>query len=106
MASSGCFRFSGTKRDKHLRSEHSRELSLFSLIDDDDAVRAAPEKVRKPRPPQSDYQPPNLGKPVKINVPNFADPNRPKTCLEVDFPIVPINALSASKATRASRSTR
>ena len=95
MASSGCFRFSGTKRDKHLRSEHSRELSLFSLIDDEDAVRAAPEKVRKPRPPQSDHQPPNLGKPVKVNVPNFADPNRPKTCLEVDFPIVPINALSA-----------
>ncbi len=36
----------------------------------------------------------NLGKAVKVNVPNFSDPNRPKTCLEVDFPIVPINALS------------
>src|SRR5487761_1165257 len=40
------------------------------------------------------YLPPNLGQPVEVVVPDFADPNRPKTCLEVDFPIVPINALS------------
>jgi hypothetical protein len=38
--------------------------------------------------------PPNLGKAVKVKVPDFTDPKRPKTCLEVDFPIVPINALS------------
>jgi putative DNA methylase len=41
-----------------------------------------------------DHLPPDLGKPVPVPVPNFADPNRPKTCLEVDFPIVPINELS------------
>ncbi|HVA45324.1 MAG TPA: hypothetical protein VNH11_02965 [Pirellulales bacterium] len=40
------------------------------------------------------HLPPNLGQPVKLLVPDFSDPNRPKTCLEVDFPIVPINALS------------
>lgn len=38
--------------------------------------------------------PMNLGKSVKVIVPDFANPRRPKTCLEVDFPIVPINALS------------
>ena len=38
--------------------------------------------------------PPNLGKPVKVTVPDFSNPKRPKSCLEVDFPIVPINALS------------
>lgn len=38
--------------------------------------------------------PPNLGKPLKVEVSDFSDPNRPKTCLEVDFPLVPINALS------------
>ncbi len=38
--------------------------------------------------------PPNLGKPVKVIVPDFSNPKRSKTCLEVDFPIVPINALS------------
>jgi hypothetical protein len=36
----------------------------------------------------------NLGKAVKVAVPDFSNPKRPKTCLEVDFPIVPINALS------------
>lgn len=39
--------------------------------------------------------PPNLGKALSVEVPDFNDPNRPKTCLEVDFPLVPINALSA-----------
>ncbi|OPX92063.1 MAG: hypothetical protein A4E52_00167 [Pelotomaculum sp. PtaB.Bin013] len=39
--------------------------------------------------------PPNLGKAVRLKVPDFSDPGRPKTCLEVDFPIAPINALSA-----------
>jgi hypothetical protein len=29
---------------------------------------------------------------------DFNDPNRPKTCLEVDFPIIPINELSAIEA--------
>src|SRR5215469_12420460 len=38
--------------------------------------------------------PPNLGKPVHVDVPDFSNPKRPKTCLEADFPIVPVNALS------------
>lgn len=36
----------------------------------------------------------NLGKAVKVTVPDFSNAKRRKTCLEVDFPIVPINALS------------
>jgi putative DNA methylase len=42
----------------------------------------------------SEFGPLNIGKAVKVTVPDFANPKRPKTCLEVDFPIVPINALS------------
>ena len=39
--------------------------------------------------------PANLGKAWNdCEVPDFNDPNRPKTCLEVDFPIAQINALS------------
>lgn len=38
--------------------------------------------------------PSNLAKPVEVRVPDFSNPKRPKTCLEVDFPLVPINALS------------
>ena len=64
-------------------------------MDEQDPVPVGPERLRKPKTPRSEHEPPNLGKPVKVNVPDFADPARPKTCLEVDFPIVPINALSA-----------
>ncbi len=39
-------------------------------------------------------EPPNLGKAIRLPVPDFNDPNRPLTCLEVDFPIEPINALA------------
>jgi hypothetical protein len=41
-----------------------------------------------------DHLPPNLGKAVRLPVVDFSDPNRPPTCLEVDFPIAPVNALS------------
>ena len=57
--------------------------------------------ARKPRTSNGkangdvDHLPPNLAKPVKVKVPDFSNPRRPKTCLEVDFPMVPINALSA-----------
>ena len=40
------------------------------------------------------WEPPNLGKAIRMTVPDFNDPDRPLTCLEVDFPIAPINALS------------
>ncbi len=40
------------------------------------------------------FQPPNLGKAIRLPVPEFNDSNRPPTCLEMDFPIEPINALS------------
>lgn len=67
--------------------------SQLELIPGVDAV----EKPKKPRASASDesgHLPPNLGLPVPVTVPDFSDPKRPKTCLEVDFPIVPINALS------------
>src|SRR5437899_12515150 len=35
------------------------------------------------------------GREVAVETVDFADPNRPKTCLEVDFPIIPINQIAA-----------
>lgn len=64
-------------------------------------IEGATEVVAKPRKPRasksigSEHLPPNLSEPIPVKVPDFSDPKRPKTCLEVDFPIVPINALSA-----------
>src|SRR3984893_4279930 len=34
------------------------------------------------------------GREVAVETVDFSDPNRPKTCLEVDFPIVPINEIA------------
>ena len=39
------------------------------------------------------------GKVISMDTVDFNDPNRPKTCLEVDFPILPVNAVSALEAT-------
>jgi len=35
------------------------------------------------------------GKAISLETVDFSDPNRPKTCLEVDFPILPINQVAA-----------
>src|SRR5262245_9525918 len=40
------------------------------------------------------YEPLNLGKAIRLPVPDFANPDRSPTCLEIDFPIAPINTLS------------
>ncbi len=54
-----------------------------------------PRKTNGQAKLDDEHLPPNLAKPVKVRVPDFSNPKRPKTCLEVDFPLVPINALSA-----------
>src|SRR5882724_122074 len=35
------------------------------------------------------------GREVAVETVDFSDPNRPKTCLEVDFPIIPINQIAS-----------
>ncbi|NKJ47214.1 site-specific DNA-methyltransferase [Burkholderia sp. SG-MS1] len=35
------------------------------------------------------------GRAVALETVDFSDPNRPKTCLEVDFPILPVNQVAA-----------
>ena len=39
------------------------------------------------------------GQSVKLETVDFSSPDRPKTCLEVDFPILPINQVSSLEAT-------
>ena len=60
---------------------------------------AAAEKNKKkvrtsPAVNHSGLLPENLGKAIRLPVPDFSDPNRKPTCLEADFPIAQINALS------------
>ena len=37
----------------------------------------------------------NAGRAVSLETVDFSDPDRPKTCLEVDFPILPVNQVAA-----------
>ena len=37
----------------------------------------------------------NAGKAISLETVDFSDPDRPKTCLEVDFPILPVNQVAA-----------
>src|SRR5207245_464960 len=39
----------------------------------------------------------DAGREVVNETVDFSDPNRPKTCLEVDFPILPINQIAANE---------
>lgn len=48
----------------------------------------------KARKKSNGFEPLNLGKAIRLPVADFGDPDRPPVCLEVDFPIAPINALS------------
>ena len=52
--------------------------------------KAASGKSAAPK----DGLPEKLGKPIRLPVPDFNEPNRKPSCLEVDFPITQINALS------------
>ena len=36
----------------------------------------------------------NAGKAISLETVDFSDPDRPKTCLEVDFPILPVNQIA------------
>ena len=73
------------------------ELAGLSEISDAIAVPVATAKVKKPKVSKAMDEaslPPNLGKATRLPSVDFNDPNRPLTCLEVDFPIAEINALS------------
>jgi hypothetical protein len=70
----------------------TKQLYLSKDVEEAQAVAEPPDKAARKKPPA--FEPPNLAKAIRLPVPDFNDPNRPKVCLEVDFPIAPINALS------------
>src|ERR1039458_1476041 len=57
-------------------------------------------KTKKERLAQEIAKAVGVGRPVAVETVDFNDPNRPKTCLEVDFPILPINQISQIEAKR------
>jgi adenine-specific DNA methylase len=77
------------------------ETTIQNLLFPDSGIGNTPTKKPRKRkaadsnPALNSHLPPNLGKPIKVATPDFSNPDRPRSCLEVDFPLVPINALSA-----------
>jgi hypothetical protein len=51
-------------------------------------------KTKKERLAQEIAKAVGAGRPLEVETVDFNDPNRPLTCLEVDFPILPINQIS------------
>jgi adenine-specific DNA methylase len=69
----------------------SGKTDLFGVEPTPADEKSAGKKARKKA---NGYEPPNLGKAVRLPVADFSDPGRSPVCLEVDFPIVPISAIS------------
>src|ERR1051325_3938299 len=51
-------------------------------------------KTKKERVAEEVAKAVGAGRAVEVETVDFSDPNRPKTCLEVDFPILPINQIA------------
>jgi putative DNA methylase len=51
---------------------------------------------------KSEYSSEKLGKAIRLPVSDFSDPNRPLTCLEIDFPIAKINGIAARECVAGS----
>ena len=84
-----------------MSDQNAKQVDLWGNAVEKSA--AAPKKNgRKTKADkQAELLPDKLGKAVRLPVPDFTDPNRKLTCLEVDFPIANINALSALETKQA-----
>jgi putative DNA methylase len=58
-------------------------------------ARAAGGKTKAERVAEAVADAVGAGRAVQLETVDFSDPNRPKTCLEVDFPILPVNQVAA-----------
>ena len=76
----------------------SKQKAIQTKIWGDAIIPASDEIPKQRRKTKADKQaellPAKLGKAIKLPVPDFSDPGRKLTCLEADFPIAQINALS------------
>jgi len=71
-----------------------KTLDLLGNVVDPDSAPGKKGKRKSKADTNAEHLPEKLGKAIKLPVPDFSDPNRKPTCLEEDFPIAQINALS------------
>ena len=78
----------------HGRGENVKTVDLFgNAVDHNNALEKKGKRKSK-ADKIAEFLPEKLGKAIRLPVPDFSDPNRKLTCLEEDFPIAQINALS------------
>lgn len=77
-----------------MSDKKAKQVDIWGNVSE--KATAAPKKNgRKSKTEkQAEFLPDKLGKAIRLPVPDFSDPDRKPTCLEADFPIAQINALS------------
>jgi putative DNA methylase len=77
-----------------MNDQKAKQMDLWGNIIEK-APAASQRNGRKSKiQKESEWLPQKIGKAVRLPVPDFSDSNRKPTCLEADFPIARINALS------------
>lgn len=71
-----------------------KALDLFGDVVESKNAQDKKKDQKTKADKNAEILPEKLGKAIRLPVPDFSDPNRKLTCLEVDFPIAQINALS------------
>lgn len=75
-----------------MKKHIEESLNLLPISQTAMSNAANSNKATSIKKPQN--APENAGKAIRLPVPDFSDSSRPLSCLEVDFPIASINALS------------
>lgn len=77
-----------------MSNQFKGQINIMGGIDEAKTAASKKSGKRPKTEKNASLLPDKLGKAIRLPVPDFSDPNRKPTCLEADFPIAQINALS------------
>jgi len=77
-----------------MSDQEAKQVDLWGNMEEKSSTASKKSGRKSKADKQAELMPEKLGKAVRLPVPDFSDPNRKPTCLEADFPIAQINALS------------
>lgn len=77
-----------------MSDQEAKQVDLWGNMEEKGSAASKKSGRKSKADKQAELMPEKLGKAVRLPVPDFSDPNRKPTCLEADFPIAQINALS------------
>lgn len=77
-----------------MTDQNTKQVDLWGETVEMNVPSSKKEGRKSKAEKHAELLPDKLGKAIRLPVPDFSDPNRKLTCLEADFPIAQINALS------------